>query len=165
MQNYSESFWAVQILLVLHPKLFGLTLRGCIAAFWLLLKCRMSGTEISDTLRNIACSWLAHVESEPLLLFWLCRQGNNANIIHLMSLLCLSYYILIYWLKQQLCKFATAFPEYSWIAIFKTCTSLSSSYCRADGHTLTLAPICLTYSRTAFAINLVCVAGCPFHVN
>lgn len=85
----------VQMVLVPHPKLFGLTLRRYMAAFWLLLKCRMSGTEISDTLHNTACSWLAPVEGELLLLFCLCRQGNNANIRHLMSLVYASYYILI----------------------------------------------------------------------
>lgn len=45
----------VQIVLVPHPNLFGLTLKGCTTAFWLLLKRSMSGTEISATLCNTAC--------------------------------------------------------------------------------------------------------------
>lgn len=138
----------VQIVLFPHPTLSGFPLKGYMAAFWLLSKRSLSGTAISDTLCNAACSWLAPMEVEPSFFFLLVRplfqlwsaearlqRGyQTCDVSFMWGLLCIDFK-----LKWQLWKWWNVSTEYSWNAPCKSCTSLSSSSCHSARHILTLA--------------------------
>lgn len=149
----------VQIVLFPPPTLFGFSLKGYMAAFWLLLKRSMSGTEISRILCNTACSWLTSMEGELLLSFSSTHKTFVSIVFCLgkviksiLDMWCLFHVrVIMYWFQTK-AAVMKMMKRVNWI--FMKCAFqelhipfiIFMSLCQTYTHS---GPICLTYSVTS----------------